>query len=73
MRWFDEYGWPGNVRELENVIHREFMLRDEKEICIKPPAGLVRTDFAVATDRVLDGYLQCRVANSHAMREFDRA
>jgi two-component system, NtrC family, response regulator GlrR len=26
----ERHSWPGNVRELENLIHREFLLRDAK-------------------------------------------
>lgn len=29
------HSWPGNVRELENLMHREFLLRDESEVRLR--------------------------------------
>jgi DNA-binding NtrC family response regulator len=32
----ESYSWPGNVRELESLMLREFLLRDDEEILIRP-------------------------------------
>lgn len=32
----NQYNWPGNVRELENVIHREFLMSDGREVRLRP-------------------------------------
>lgn len=29
-----EYSWPGNIRELENMIHREFLMCESKEVLL---------------------------------------
>jgi DNA-binding NtrC family response regulator len=35
----ESYSWPGNVRELESLMLREFLLRDDEEILIRPGQG----------------------------------
>jgi DNA-binding NtrC family response regulator len=30
------YPWPGNVRELENLVHREFLMSDARELHLQP-------------------------------------
>ena len=61
------------MRELENLIHREFLLGDEPELRIDPPADL--EEHGNVTDlpdrEVAD--LCYRDAKSRALQEFDRA
>jgi two-component system response regulator GlrR len=35
--WLDDYPWPGNIRELENLIHREFLLGESRDLHISMP------------------------------------
>jgi len=39
LAWFDQYEWPGNVRELEHLVYREFLLSDDTQLRIPPPAS----------------------------------
>ena len=34
--WLRRYQWPGNIRQLENLLHREYLLADGQELCVKP-------------------------------------
>jgi len=36
VKWLVAHDWPGNVRELENVIHRAFLLAEDRTISIDP-------------------------------------
>lgn len=74
LRWFREYEWPGNVRELENLIHRECLLCDEREICIKAPAELARQQAAPIADLGSESltHLSYKAAKSRVLQEFDR-
>jgi two-component system response regulator GlrR len=71
LAWFGAYRWPGNVRELENLIHREHLLSDDPELCIRRPSETEHAQAApVAPDRETLSY---RVAKSRALEEFDRS
>ena len=52
LRSFD---WPGNVRQLENLIHREFLMTDGKELAL---SGLPRASG--------NGNTEGRVASHHS-------
>ena len=68
--WFDQYGWPGNIRQLENLIHREYLLSEDNELCIRAP-----TDSAAPTAVPLEeevGELSYRAAKLRVIQEFDR-
>ena len=70
--WFGEYSWPGNVRELENLLHREYLLSDDAELCIEVPAGLEEKSSAMPacdTDVIEMTY---RAARSRMLEQFDR-
>lgn len=64
LAWFGRYEWPGNIRELENLVCREFLLRDTPEICIEPPA-------ACADECPADGELSYREAKARAVAAFE--
>lgn len=66
------YQWPGNVRELENVLHREFLLSDERELRF---ASLESRSDPVAreADASSVGQLAFKAAKACAIEEFERA
>lgn len=68
VSWFNHYGWPGNVRELENLIHREYLLCDERELCIAAPPSVQPAAPAPALPT-----LSYRSARDRVLRDFDRA
>lgn len=72
--WLDSYSWPGNVRELENLIHREFLLADGRELRIPVPDSLVSTRsnqglIQAAADNTPQTYAVARI---QALESFDR-
>ena len=80
-----EYTWPGNVRELENLIHRAFLLHDDDELRITPPAdppgtsapapssvgGAPGSSIAPSLNKIHE--LSYREAKSRVLREFEAA
>jgi DNA-binding NtrC family response regulator len=69
------HSWPGNVRELENLMHREFLVNDDREIRLSghgvaatpdpaPPvaADLTTTSFREAKARVIADFERTYVA-----------
>jgi DNA-binding NtrC family response regulator len=61
--FIEEYHWPGNIRELENVIHREFLMTDGKEIHLGSPT---------ATNRSHNENYLFKTAKAQAIEEFER-
>jgi DNA-binding NtrC family response regulator len=73
LHWFERYRWPGNVRELENLIHREYLLSDQPEVCIKvlgSAASCAVSESARGSDSAQMSY---QAAKSLALENFDRA
>ncbi|HVK96121.1 MAG TPA: sigma-54 dependent transcriptional regulator [Noviherbaspirillum sp.] len=66
LSFIGNYSWPGNVRELENVVLREFLMCDDREIKLGAEAGTT-TDVAVP-----DGYSSFKTAKALAIAEFER-
>jgi two-component system, NtrC family, response regulator GlrR len=68
------HSWPGNVRELENLLHREFLTKDDREIRLAghsvtaapdpPPTteDLTATSFREAKARVIADFERTYVA-----------
>jgi len=69
------HAWPGNVRELENLLHREFLVKDDQEIRLvgqsvaaapeplPPTTGdLTATSFREAKARVIADFERTYVA-----------
>ena len=74
LRSFD---WPGNVRQLENLMHREFLLTDGKELVL---SGLPRasgdgnTEHRAAQSQSMDvtACLAFRDAKARVIADFER-
>jgi transcriptional regulator with GAF, ATPase, and Fis domain len=66
---FEAYAWPGNVRELENVLLREFLLRegDDEELHVESVLG-ERGSGGVS--RVPIAF---KCAKARALADFERA
>jgi DNA-binding NtrC family response regulator len=76
LSWFNEYSWPGNIRELENLLHREYLLCEDRELQIREPQTLAAshpqqsTVLPIAVDTHATKY---RLARARALEQFDRA
>jgi two-component system response regulator GlrR len=72
LEWFQAYGWPGNIRELENLIHREFLLSDDEELVIVPPAAVasVPADWRAPDEQPAPACY--RAAKARAVDAFNR-
>jgi two-component system response regulator GlrR len=66
LSWFDQYAWPGNVRELEHLVYREFLLSDDTQLCIPPPAD---GQLTLSTYGSVPTYKQAKAA---AIEAFER-
>ena len=76
MSWFNEYGWPGNIRELENLLHREYLLCEERELQIGEPKSFGEKQSpgsAALPDGLTTLAIKYRLAKAHALEQFDRA
>jgi len=72
------YAWPGNVRELENVIHREFLMCDERELRLREPRAMLLGDAPPSEAGSHAGrgdhgeLLPYREAKAEAVADFER-
>ena len=81
------YDWPGNVRQLENLMHREFLLSDARELLLelvpcsdgesRTHSPSVRVDFDTPSAAPLetankDVCLAFREAKARVIAEFER-
>jgi transcriptional regulator with PAS, ATPase and Fis domain len=73
LLWFNEYDWPGNIRELENTLHREYLLSDNEELCIRPPRKLSSKSVDVIELENAQLELTYQQAKLRILQEFDRA
>ena len=65
--------WPGNVRELENLMHREFLLNDDREIRLQELApSAVRAPVQAAAPSGPLTTTTFREAKARAIAEFER-
>jgi DNA-binding NtrC family response regulator len=73
--WLDEYPWPGNIRELENLIHREFLLGESRELHISMPSpDSVPATHSLAFARPTNGSPQpYAAARKQVLEKFDTA
>jgi DNA-binding NtrC family response regulator len=75
LTYLRTHSWPGNVRELENLMHREFLVNDEREIRLSghamspapdppvaPAADLTATSFREAKARVIAEFERTYIA-----------
>ncbi len=69
LAWFDRHSWPGNVRELENLVYREFLLREGDVLSIPAPTGA----GDAAEEARTAGVLCYREAKARAIAAFERA
>ncbi|HBK56406.1 MAG TPA: hypothetical protein DDZ76_09015, partial [Xanthomonadales bacterium] len=72
------YAWPGNVRELENVIHREYLMSDDPQLCLHDSRQQLLAEAVgpAMTDgmRIQDfGDAGFRDAKAQAVAEFERS
>ena len=68
------YDWPGNVRELENLMHREFLLNDDRELRLQelaPAASLSPVASAVPSGPLTTTTF--REAKARAIAAFERS
>ncbi|MFD1295317.1 sigma 54-interacting transcriptional regulator [Lysobacter gummosus] len=82
LSWFLHYDWPGNVRELENLVHREYLICEGRELLIRAPSEFNDSDqqrallgercaaLPLQTDALATSY---HLAKAHALEQFDRA
>lgn len=82
LSWFLHYSWPGNIRELENLVHREYLVCERRELLIEAPRELSGRDLPRVTgkeqypalppqtDATATRYLPAR---ARALEQFDRA
>lgn len=73
--WLDDYRWPGNIRELENLMHREFLLGENRALHIAMPGrDAAPAGDAPAPGPAPNGPLQpYSAARDQALEEFDAA
>jgi len=65
LEFIAQHDWPGNIRELENMIHREFLMCDTREIHL---GGSKR----LAPDAESEGISQFKSAKEKLILDFER-
>jgi DNA-binding NtrC family response regulator len=64
VEFIAQHDWPGNIRELENMIHREFLMCDTREIHL----GANRMEAATTSDAIS----QFKLAKEKMIHDFER-
>ncbi len=81
LAWFLRYSWPGNIRELENLVHREYLICEDRELLIRAPGELGESlqQRAIPDERCSERPAQTdtlatkyRFAKARALELFDR-
>lgn len=78
MDFIRRYAWPGNVRELENVVHREFLMCDERELRLREARATLLGEASAAaaderTGETASGeLLPYKEAKAEAVADFER-
>ncbi len=73
LLWFDCYRWPGNVRELENLLHREYLLSETEQLCIREPGGGAHATVESVSPGIDPPIINYRQAKTQVLQEFDRS
>src|SRR5262249_29527609 len=57
----------------ENLLHRGYLLSDDRDLCIRPPSKVSRESTAISTSEDDGIGLSYQLAKSRGLQEFDRA